>query len=65
MDLTNKKRRRRLGVAVALTAVVAVLLSCQVKYGFNGASIDFSKTKTIQIADFPIRSRTFSPTIRA
>lgn len=56
MDLTNKKRRRRLGVAVALTAVVAVLLSCQVKYGFNGASIDYSKTKTIQIADFPIRS---------
>ena len=25
-------------------------------YTFNGASIDYSKTKTIQIADFPIRS---------
>lgn len=25
-------------------------------YKFNGASIDYSKTKTIQIADFPIRS---------
>lgn len=36
-------------LSVALTA-------CSVKYGFNGASIDYSKTKTIQIADFPIRS---------
>lgn len=33
-----------------------VLASCSVKYGFNGASIDYSKTKTIQISDFPIRS---------
>ena len=30
--------------------------SCSVSYKFNGASIDYSKTKTIQIADFPIRS---------
>ena len=29
---------------------------CSVSYKFNGASIDYSKTKTIQIADFPIRS---------
>jgi hypothetical protein len=27
-----------------------------VSYKFNGASIDYSKTKTIQISDFPIRS---------
>jgi hypothetical protein len=27
-----------------------------VSYSFNGASIDYSKTKTIQIAEFPIRS---------
>ena len=33
-----------------------LLLSCSVSYKFNGASIDYSKTKTIQIADFPIRS---------
>ena len=32
------------------------LLSCSVSYKFNGASIDYSKTKTIQINDFPIRS---------
>ena len=30
--------------------------SCTVSYKFNGSSIDYSKTKTIQIADFPIRS---------
>ena len=33
-----------------------LLLSCSVSYKFNGASIDYNKTKTIQIADFPIRS---------
>ena len=36
---------------------IAVLLSaCSVSYKFNGASIDYTKTKTIQIKDFPIRS---------
>ena len=39
-------------------AVVALMLlcACSVSYKFNGASIDYSKTKSIQIADFPIRS---------
>lgn len=38
--------------------VVALLLlcSCAVSYKFNGASIDYVKTKTIQIDPFPIRS---------
>lgn len=40
-----------LGLFLAL-----VLTACSVSYKFNGASIDYSKTKTIQIADFPIRS---------
>jgi hypothetical protein len=30
--------------------------ACSVSYKFNGASIDYTKTKTIQINDFPIRS---------
>ena len=30
--------------------------SCVIKLRMDGASIDYSKTKTIQIADFPIRS---------
>ena len=33
-----------------------LLSSCSISYKFNGASIDYTKTKTIQIADFPIRS---------
>lgn len=40
-----------------LTVLAAVLLaSCKVSYTFNGASIDYTKTKTILIADFPNRS---------
>lgn len=38
------------------TAVALAMVSCSVSYKFNGASIDYTKTKTIQIADFPIRS---------
>jgi hypothetical protein len=38
-----------------MTALL-VLSSCSVSYKFNGASIDYTKTKTIQIAEFPIRS---------
>ena len=35
---------------------ILLLTSCSVSYKFNGASIDYTKTKTIQIADFPIRA---------
>ena len=41
---------------IGLTLMVAVMAACSVSYKFNGASIDYTKTKTIQIADFPIRS---------
>lgn len=33
-----------------------LLTGCTVSYKFNGASIDYTKTKTIQIDNFPIRS---------
>ncbi len=39
-----------------LTTAAMVLTACSVSYKLNGASIDYTKTKTIQIADFPIRS---------
>lgn len=42
--------------AVAVCLAAMLLAACSVSYKFNGASIDYSKTKTIQIADFPIRS---------
>ena len=41
---------------IGVTLMVAVMAACSVSYKFNGASIDYTKTKTIQIADFPIRS---------
>ena len=43
-------------VAAVAVAVCLLAVSCSVSYKFNGASIDYTKTKTIQIADFPIRS---------
>ena len=53
MDWTNKYKYALLGV---LPILLMALASCSVSYKFNGASIDYTKTKTIQIADFPIRS---------
>lgn len=42
---------------ILLACLPVLLASCSFKgYKFNGASVDYSKTKTIQIADFPIRS---------
>jgi hypothetical protein len=42
---------------ICLCLVTTLLLAaCSVSYKFNGASIDYNKTKTIQINDFPIRS---------
>ena len=42
-------------MSMALLAVL-IFAGCKISYKFNGASIDYTKTKTIQIADFPIRS---------
>lgn len=41
-----------------LTACVMLLsvVGCKISYKFNGASIDYTTTKTIQIDNFPIRS---------
>ena len=41
---------------MVVTAAAVILTACSVSYKFNGASIDYTKTKTIQIAEFPIRS---------
>ena len=59
-DRTLYRRLKQFGLAVIVLplCLVASMLftSCSVSYKFNGASIDYSKTKTIQIADFPIRA---------
>ncbi len=50
MESTNSKR-------TLLPIILSLLLSaCAISYKFNGASIDYTTTKTIQIDNFPIRS---------
>ena len=39
-----------------MSLLVLLLTACTVSYRFNGASIDYTETKTIQIDNFPIRS---------
>ena len=52
MDLIKTSNLR---ICLCLAATL-LLTACSVSYKFNGASIDYNKTKTIQIADFPVRS---------
>ena len=39
-----------------MCVITLAVVSCSVSYKFNMSSIDYTKVKTIQIADFPIRS---------
>lgn len=48
--------RRAFRPLFGLLALLLLVVSCSVSYKFNGASIDYTKTKTITINDFPIRS---------
>jgi len=44
-------------IHLTILSLLALLVSaCTVSYSFNGASIDYTTTKTIQIDNFPIRS---------
>ena len=52
-DRTLYRRLKQYGLTLVVFFASFFMTSC---YTFNGASIDFTKTKTIQIADFPIRS---------
>ena len=51
MESTNRRHRH-----ILLSLLVLLLTACTVSYRFNGASIDYTETKTIQIDNFPIRS---------
>lgn len=50
------KRSRKYIYIVGVIMVLGIITCCSVSYKFNGASIDYTKTKTIQLADFPNRS---------
>lgn len=43
-------------LTVTGVCMLMLLTACSVSYKFNGASIDYTTTKTIQISEFPIRS---------
>ena len=47
----NRMMRHTLPILAML-----LLAACTVSYSFNGASIDYESTKTIQIDNFPLRS---------
>ena len=51
--IANKTEKIHL---IYIVMALMCLTACSVSYKFNGASIDYSKVHTIQIADFPIRS---------
>ena len=53
-DRTLYRRLKQYGLMLIVT--LFMLTSCSVSVSFNGASINYDETKTIQIADFPIRS---------
>ena len=52
-DRTLYRRLKQYGLMLVFFIVTLFMSSC---YTFNGASIDYNKTKTIQIADFPLRT---------
>ena len=56
MDSMKTKALWRVMCCVAAIITFTSIISCSVSYKFNASSIDYTKTKTIQIADFPIRS---------
>ena len=51
---TNRTTTTKHLVWAALLSLLCA--ACSISYKFNGASIDYTKTKTIQIVDFPIRA---------
>ncbi len=56
-DRTLYRKIKQYGLVLVLCLIsLFTLNSCAVKYSFNGASIDYNKTKTIQIDEFPNRA---------
>lgn len=56
---------RKTGIIFLTSVLSAIILSCTISYKFNGASIDYNVTKTISIANFPIRASLVYPPLAA
>lgn len=50
-------------ILLLLATIVAIMPSCLISYKFNGASIDYTKTKSISIADFPNNAALVNPNL--
>ncbi len=56
-DRTLYRRLKQYGLGMIIVLFTLLSFSsCKIEFSFNGASINYNKTKTIQIADFPNRS---------
>ena len=47
------------------TILLVILSSCSISYKFNGASINYETTKTISVANFPIKAALVYPPLEA
>ncbi len=56
LGISDRTLYRRLKQYGLMILACLMLVSCSISYKFNQASIDYTTTKTIQIADFPVRS---------
>lgn len=48
---------------IVLFSSLLLMNSCAISYKFNGASIDYTKVKSISIADFPNNAELVNPTL--
>ena len=49
----QRSSRRSIAGLIAIAVSLLLCSSCAISYKFNGASIDYSTTKSISVADFP------------
>lgn len=47
------KRMKTKGTFLLLAVLIFTFSGCTISYKFNGASIDYTKTRSISVADFP------------
>lgn len=52
----DSRRTKHHILLAAIMFLLVMMSACKVSYKFNQSNIDYTKTKTITIADFPIRS---------
>ncbi|MBE6299158.1 MAG: LptE family protein [Bacteroidales bacterium] len=53
--------RKKIKYISTFIIAIVMLCGCTISYKFNGASIDYNTTKTISIANFPIRAALVYP----